>query len=51
MPDIPLDGGARDQRRIGPFWIEEGNGPLWMGAAIVAAALGLFSAAVILNGA
>ena len=51
MPSIPLDEGTRDRRRAGPFWIEEGNGPLWMGAAIVAAALGLFSAAVILNGA
>jgi hypothetical protein len=51
MPTIPLDEGARDRRRAGPFWIEEGSGPLWIGAAIVAAVLGLYSFAVILNGA
>jgi hypothetical protein len=51
MPSIPLDEGARGQRRAGPFWIEEGNGPLWVGAAIVAAVLGLYGVAAILNGA
>jgi hypothetical protein len=51
MPSIPLDEGARDQRRADPFWLEQGNGPLWIGAAIVAAVLGLYSVAVILNGA
>jgi hypothetical protein len=51
MSTIPLDEGARDGRRAGPFWIEEGNGPLWIGVAIVAAVLGLYSVAVILNGA
>ena len=51
MPSIALDEGARDQRRTGPFWIEEGNGPPWVGAAIVAMVLGLYSVAAILNGA
>jgi hypothetical protein len=48
---ISPDEGAGSHRRAGPFWIEEGNGPLWVGAAIVAAGLGLYSAAVTLNGA
>lgn len=51
MPSIALDEGARDQRRTGPFWIEEGNGPLWVGAAIIAMVLGLYSVAAFLNGA
>ena len=50
MPTIPLELGARDQRRAGPFWIEEGNGTLWIGAAILAAVLGLYGVAVILGG-
>ena len=48
---IYVDEGARGQRRAGPFWIEEGTGPLWVGAVIVAAVLGLYSVAAILNGA
>ena len=51
MPTIPLDEGVRDRRRAGPFWIEEGNGPLWVTAAIVATVLGLYAVAAILNGA
>jgi hypothetical protein len=51
MPSIPLDEGGRGMRRAGPFWIEEGNGPPWVGAAIVAMVLGLYSVAAILNGA
>ncbi len=50
MP-IPLDDGARVGRRVGPFWIEEGPGPLWVGAAIVIVVVGLYSVAAILNGA
>jgi hypothetical protein len=51
MLRIPLDEGARGQQRTGPFWIEEGNGPLWVGAAIIAMVLGLYSVAAFLNGA
>jgi hypothetical protein len=51
MLGIPLDEAARGQRRAGPFWIEEGNGALWVGAAIIAGVLGLYSVAAILNGA
>lgn len=35
---IPLDEGAPDRRRVGVFWLEEGNAGLWLGAGI----LGLF---------
>ena len=51
MLGIYVDEGARGQRRAGPFWIEEGTGPLWVGAVIIAAVLGRYSVAAILNGA
>jgi hypothetical protein len=43
---IPLDEGAPDRRRVGPFWIEEGNGALLAGLAIVAVFAALFILAV-----
>jgi hypothetical protein len=43
---VPLDEGAPDRRRVGPFWIEEGSGALLVGAAIVALFAALFILAV-----
>jgi hypothetical protein len=51
MPTVPLDEAVPRRRRLGPFWIEEGYGPLWSAAAIVAIDLALYAAAAILNGA
>ncbi|MGA8015192.1 MAG: hypothetical protein WCB85_04665 [Candidatus Dormiibacterota bacterium] len=49
MASVPLDEGAGDRRRVGPFWIEEGNGLLVSGGLILAAVLGLYILAVILD--
>jgi hypothetical protein len=43
---VPLDVGAPDRRRVGPFWIEEGPGALFGGAAIVVLFAALFILAV-----
>jgi hypothetical protein len=43
---VPLDEGAPDRRRVGPFWIEEGPGALIAGAAIVVIFAALFILAV-----
>src|SRR5579862_10049200 len=43
---VPLDEGARDRRRVGPFWIEEGPAALITGAAIVVIFAALFILAV-----
>src|SRR6202171_1518714 len=43
---VPLDEGAPDRRRFGPFLIEEGAGALLAGAAIVALFAALFILAV-----
>jgi hypothetical protein len=43
---VPLDVGAPDRRRVGPFWIEEGPGALLGGAAIVVLFAALFILAV-----
>ena len=43
---IPLDEGAQDRRRVGPFWLEEGTGGVLLGGAIVALFVGLFLLAV-----
>ena len=32
---IPLDEGAPDRRRVGVFWLEEGNAGLLLGAGIL----------------
>ena len=49
MPPVPLDEGARDRRRVGPFWIEEGFGLLAAGAAILAVVAVLYVVAVLLR--
>lgn len=46
MP-VPLDEGAPDRRRVGPFWIEEGIGLLLAGFVILGIAVALYALAVI----
>jgi hypothetical protein len=46
---VPLDEGAPDRRRVGPFWIEEGSRALLAGAAIVALFAALFILAVVMR--
>jgi hypothetical protein len=47
MATVPLDEGAPDRRRVGPFWIEEGFGLVAVGALIVLAVAVLYILAVI----
>ncbi len=47
MHPVPLDEGAKDRRRIGPFWIEEGLGLVVTGAVILAAVIALYALAVV----
>lgn len=49
MVGVPLDEGARDRRRIGPFWIEEGVGLVVVGAAIIIAVVVLYVLAIAAN--
>jgi hypothetical protein len=49
MVTVPLDEGARDRRRVGPFWIEEGGGLLASGAVILLVVLGLYALAIVLD--
>ena len=49
MLPVPLDEGARDRRRIGPFWIEEGMGLVIAGAVILAVVAVLYAIAVVLR--
>jgi hypothetical protein len=49
MHPVPLDEGAKDRRRIGPFWIEEGLGLVVAGAVILAVVVVLYVIAVILR--
>ena len=49
MQPVPIDEGARDRRRIGPFWIEEGLGLVYAGAAILAVVIALYIVAVLLR--
>ncbi len=51
MPTIPLQGSVRAGRRAGPFWIEDGDGLIGFGAAVLALVVGLYILAVVLNGA
>lgn len=44
---VPLDEGAPDRRRVGPFWLEEGTPALLLGGVILAVFLGLFALAVV----
>ena len=43
---VPLDEGAPDRRRVGPFWIEESSSDLLGAAAIIAVFAALFILAV-----
>lgn len=47
MPTVPIDEGPRDRRRVGPFWLEEGTGLVWVGAAILAVFTLLYILAVL----
>jgi hypothetical protein len=49
MHPVPIDEGAADRRRIGPFWIEEGLGLVVIGAVILALVIGLYVLAVVLR--
>jgi hypothetical protein len=49
MHPVPIDEGARDRRRIGPFWIEEGLGLVVTGAVILAVVIALYVLAVVLR--
>ena len=49
MHPVPIDEGAKDRRRIGPFWIEEGLGLVVAGAVILAAVIALYVLAVVLR--
>jgi hypothetical protein len=49
MQPVPIDEGAQDRRRIGPFWIEEGLGLVYAGAAMLAVVVALYILAVILR--
>jgi hypothetical protein len=51
MPTVPVDEAVPGRWRLGPFGIEERNGPLWAAAVIVATVLALFAVAAILSGA
>ena len=49
MHPVPIDEGAPGRRRIGPFWIEEGLGLVWVGATILAVVVVLYIVAVVLR--
>ncbi|MDQ6745704.1 MAG: hypothetical protein M3Z27_06800 [Actinomycetota bacterium] len=49
MHRVPIDEGARDRRRVGPFWIEEGVGLVVVGAVILAVVAALYALAVVLR--
>ncbi len=49
MQPVPIDEGARDRRRVGPFWIEEGFGLVVGGALFLAAVVALYMLAVVLR--
>jgi len=49
MSVVPIDEGPRSQRRVGPFWIEEGIGLVLAGAAMLLVVAGLYGLAVVLR--
>jgi hypothetical protein len=49
MHPVPIDEGAKDRRRIGPFWIEEGLGLVVVGAVILGVVIALYALAVVLR--
>ena len=48
MADIPLDQPPR-RRRLGPFWIEDGLGPLVFALAVVAVVVALYIVSAVTN--
>jgi hypothetical protein len=48
MVQIPLDQPPR-RRRVGPFWIEEGIGPLLFGLGAIALVVALYVFAALTN--
>ncbi len=49
MQPVPIDEGAKDRRRIGPFWIEEGLGLVVAGASSWPWSSALYVLAVVLR--
>jgi hypothetical protein len=49
MQPVPIDEGAKDRRRIGPFWIEEGLGLVAAGGVFLAVVAALYVLAVVLR--
>jgi hypothetical protein len=49
MHPVPIDEGAKDRRRVGPFWIEEGMGLVLVGAVILVVVAALYTLAVVLR--
>ncbi|MDQ6847522.1 MAG: hypothetical protein M3019_08075 [Candidatus Dormibacteraeota bacterium] len=49
MQPVPIDEGAKDRRRIGPFWIEEGLGVVLAGGLFLAVVTALYVLAVLLR--
>ena len=49
MQPVPIDEGAKDRRRIGPFWIEEGIGVVIAGALFLAVVAVLYALAIALR--
>ena len=46
MATVPLDEGAPNRRRVGPFWIEEGFGLLGFGLVLLVAVAILYILAI-----
>ena len=42
MQTVPIDEGALDRRRVGPFWLEEGTGLVIAGAVILVVVVALY---------
>ena len=49
MQPVPIDEGAKDRRRIGPFWIEEGLGLVAAGGLFLIVVVALYVLAVVLR--
>jgi hypothetical protein len=49
MQPVPIDEGAKDRRRIGPFWIEEGLGVVAGGGLFLIVVVALYVLAVVLR--
>jgi hypothetical protein len=49
MQPVPIDEGAKDRRRIGPFWIEEGLGVVVAGGLFLVVVVALYVLAVVLR--